>query len=105
MKRNYRHRESTGSVLMEYVIVTFFTALFLVGVGRIAFRVPSSGDPQYNLFVLPQTYTSSLGDRKYYIDPESGEITVAAERNYGMLGDAFLSQIRTIQRVISSPLP
>ena len=90
---------------MEYVIVTFFTALFLVGVSRIAFRVPGSGDPEYNLFVLPQTYTSSLGDRKYYIDPETGEATVVAERNYGMLGDAFLSQIRTVQRVISSPLP
>lgn len=105
MKRNFRYRETEGSVLMEYVIVTFFTALFMVGVGRIAFRVPGSGDPQYNLFALPQTYTSSLGARKYYIDPESGEITVVAERNYGMLGDAFLSQIRTVQRVISSPLP
>lgn len=92
--------ECSGSVMMEYVVIT---SVFLLGVGGLVYFNGSWG----NVFpgLLPdQPHSVMTIDENLNLVPV-GEAPDPEIKKYGMAGAAFAEQTRKAQQVVAMPLP
>lgn len=90
----------TGSVMMEYIVIT---AVFMLGVGGVVYF---KGDYS-NLLpgLLPGQIHSSLTLNDEINLVPVGEAPGVGVNKYGMVGDSFAAQTKKAQQLIAMPLP
>lgn len=93
-------RESTGSVMMEYIIVT---TVFLLGVGGLLYCI----DGKYsNLFFgpRPNEHFSDMTLENLNLSPV-GETSNSDLKTYGLIGNTYTEQTKRALKVIAMPVP
>ena len=90
----------TGSVMMEYIVIT---AVFMLGVGGVVYF---KGD-YTNLLpgLLPGQIHSSLTLNDEINLVPVGEAPEVEINKYGMVGESFAAQTKKAQQLIAMPLP
>ena len=90
----------TGSVMMEYIVIT---AVFMLGVGGVVYF--KGGYSVLLPGLLPGEIHSSFSLNNEFDLVPTGEAPDAEVNKYGMVGEGFAAQTKRAQQLVAMPLP
>ena len=90
----------TGSVMMEYIVIT---AVFMLGVGGVVYFKGAYTNLLPGL--LPDNMHSSISLNNEFGLVPAGEAPDVEVNKYGMVGESFAAQTKRAQQLIAMPSP
>lgn len=90
----------TGSVMMEYIVIT---AVFMLGVGGVVYF--KGGYINLLPGLLPDMIHSSTTLNNEINLVPAGEAPDVEVNKYGMVGESFAAQTKRAQQIVAMPLP